>query len=35
MTSPRQKPTPRPSSAFLTVDPEKDGKQVGILQYIV
>jgi predicted deacylase len=31
MTSSRQKPTPRPSSAFLTVDPEKDGKQVGFL----
>jgi predicted deacylase len=31
MTSPRQKPTPRPSSAFLTVDPEKDGKQLGFV----
>jgi N-alpha-acetyl-L-2,4-diaminobutyrate deacetylase len=31
MTSPRQTPSPRPSSAFLTVDPEKDGKQVGFL----
>ena len=31
MTSSRQKITPRPSSAFLTVDPEKNGKQVGFL----
>ena len=31
MTSSRQKTAPRPSSAFLTVDPEKNGKQVGFL----
>ena len=31
MSSTRQKPTPRPSSAFLTVDPEREGKQTGFL----
>ena len=31
MTSPRPKPNPRPSSAFLTVDPDREGKQTGFL----
>ena len=31
MISTRQNPTPRPSSAFLTVDPERAGKQTGFL----
>eukprot|EP01035_Chromulina_nebulosa_P068079 gene68079-biopygen50040 len=31
MSPTRLKPTPRPSSAFLTVDPEREGKQTGFL----